>query len=106
MNRLQVICLVAVALGFIQVNRAAGATPQQCTRQWDQLARQHQTTGMSYQQYVKGCLSIIKTPMSPTIDAPENAPAGATARCRDGTYAQADSATACLHNRGVAAIIR
>ena len=81
---------------------AAGAA--QCTAQWEQLSRTHQTGALTRQTFMTACLSGVAPPTTPIVDAPGNAPPSAAYRCRDGMYAVMP--TGCAIHRGVAARLR
>ena len=86
---------------------ARAASPQQCTARWDLLVKQHQTDARSYQSFMAGCLAGSAAGLPPAMDTPQTAPAGATARCQDGTYTTAMSPlAACEHHRGLGAMLR
>ncbi len=100
------VALVA-ALGLALAAPAHATTARQCTSRWDEMVKHVQTGPFTYRSFMASCLSGAAPATLPTMDAPAGAPAGATARCRDGTYAAlADATAACEHHRGVAGLLR
>ena len=96
----------ALALGGSRVP-ARAASPQQCTARWDGMLKQRQASTRGYQAFMAGCLAGSAPAVLPTIDTPQTAPEGATARCRDGAYTTSTvRLAACEHHRGVAAVLR
>ena len=93
--------MMAAALASRQ---ALTASALQCTNQWEQLSRARETGALTRQAFMAGCLSGVAPATTPTVDAPQTAPAAAAYRCRDGMYAAAP--TGCAAHRGVAARLR
>jgi hypothetical protein len=107
MRKAQSAAALAVMLATASGSVALADTPQQCTAQWDAMQKARQAAPLSYQVFMAGCLAGRAPVSLPTVDAPDGAPAGATARCRDGSYTTTTvSLGACAHHRGVLAILR
>jgi hypothetical protein len=86
---------------------AQAASPEQCTRTWNEEMAAHSTGGDSYKTFMIACLHNRTSPTAPRVDRPVGAPASATARCRDGVYSySSDPAQACMQHRGVQALLR
>jgi hypothetical protein len=86
---------------------AYGASPEQCTRAWDEAKAAHATGADSYKTFMSACLQSRASPTAPQMERPAGAPGSATARCRDGLYSySADPTRACAQHRGVQALLR
>jgi len=91
--------LLTASLSAITVH---AATPQQCTRRWDEMKKTNAAGAFSYQTFMVSCLREQNAAQTAVLDRPDAAPSGATARCRDGTYSNANSpGGVCIQHRGV-----
>jgi hypothetical protein len=84
-----------------------GASPAQCTRDWDEAKTAHTTGADSYKTFMVSCLQNRASPTTPRMDRPAGISGRATARCRDGLYSYSpDTTRACAQHRGVQALLR
>ncbi len=85
---------------------ASGASPAQCTRNWDEAKATHTTGADSYKTFMVSCLQNRASPTTPKIDRAAGVSGRATARCRDGLYSySADPTQACAQHRGVQSLL-
>ena len=107
-SRLLRLCMLATLAGSFSAGGVASAnTPQQCTARWDDMLKTHRVGPLTYQVFMAGCLAGRAPQSLPVVDAPDGAPADATARCRDGSYTTtALRLGACEHHKGVLEVIR
>jgi hypothetical protein len=86
---------------------ANGATPAQCTRNWDEAKTTHTTGAQDYKTFMVTCLQNRGSSTTPQIDRPSSVSGQATGRCRDGLYSfSADPTRACAQHRGVEVLFR
>ena len=100
--------LAGVAAAFALGGDLAQAnTPQECISLWSGLSQSGQTRGIAQQDFMAACLAHKVSAAQPTIAAPQDAPMGATGRCRDGMYTTAAVALAgCQRHGGLAGLLR
>jgi hypothetical protein len=113
MRRLPCLLLaIALCVPPVGLTSAAAGTPntdrlKACAAQWNELKRTGRTGGASYQQF---CRSFMTAPAAapPAVKAqaptPGRPPAGATARCKDGSFSTTPKGRpgACSGHGGVA----
>jgi len=86
---------------------ASGATPAQCTRDWDEAKTTGTTGADSYKSFMVACLQNRGSSATPQVERPASVSGKATGRCRDGLYSySADPTRACTQHRGVQVLFR
>jgi creatinine amidohydrolase/Fe(II)-dependent formamide hydrolase-like protein len=102
-NSIRPILVLAASLtASLPAIAVQAATPQQCTRRWDEMKKTNAAGAFSYQTFMVSCLGEQNAAQTAVLDRPDTAPSGATARCRDGTYSNANaSGGVCTQHRGV-----